>query len=84
MQTSNYAPGQRIEMLHMPDDPDPIPAGTCGTITAAGQLPFTHNGKPQFQLQVTWDNGRSLSCICPPDQIKILSPAEQTVCAAKT
>ena len=28
----NYPVGTRIRLLAMPDDPNPIPAGTCGTV----------------------------------------------------
>lgn len=42
--------GTRIRLLSMPDDPDPIPSGTEGTVTGG-------NGA---QMYVDWDNGRSL------------------------
>ena len=37
----HYPPGTRVRLLNMPDDPQPIPPGTTGTVVAvddAGQL----------------------------------------------
>ena len=53
--------GKRIKMISM-DDPDPILEGEMGTIIkldGAGQI------------QVKWDNGRSLSVIPEEDQFEI-------------
>ena len=33
----NYPVGTRIRLLAMPDDPNPIPAGTCGTVGGGGR-----------------------------------------------
>lgn len=66
--------GDRIKLVHMPNDPDPVPVGTMGTILKVVLLHF-HGEKNQTQLLVKWDNGRSLSCICPPDIVERI-PAE--------
>jgi hypothetical protein len=50
----------------MPDDPDPIPPGTTGTVTAVRQ-----NGT-WAQVDVNWDNGRTLMLVVPPDQVEVL------------
>jgi hypothetical protein len=60
--TAKNIDGKRIKMISM-DDPDPIEPGTMGTvikIDGAGQI------------QVKWDNGRSLSVIPEEDQFEIL------------
>jgi hypothetical protein len=59
-------PGDRIRLLAMPDDPDPIPPGTTGTVTAVRQ-----NGT-WAQVDVNWDNGRTLMLVVPPDQVEVL------------
>jgi hypothetical protein len=61
------AVGDRIELLHMGDDPDPIAPGTQGTVDHIGG---TING--QTQIGVDWDSGRSLMVLLPGDSIRIL------------
>jgi hypothetical protein len=48
--------GSRVRMIHMPSDPDPIKPGATGTVVVAtgGDFP---------QLQVAWDDGRSLALL---------------------
>ena len=62
-------PGDRIRLLAMPDDPDPVPPGTTGTITAVRQQ------GTWAQVDVDWDNGRKLMLAVPPDQFEILHHA---------
>ena len=60
--TAKNLDGKRIKMISM-DDPDPIEPGTMGTVIkldGAGQI------------QVKWDNGRTLSVIPEEDQFEIL------------
>jgi hypothetical protein len=59
-------PGDRIRLLAMPDDPDPIPPGTMGTVTAV--RPYG----TWAQVDVAWDNGRTLMLVVPPDQVEVL------------
>jgi len=59
--------GDRIRLLKMDNDPDPIPVGSEGTITGITKL--SHN---EMQIQVKWDSGRSLSVLLPPDKIEII------------
>jgi hypothetical protein len=65
------AVGDRVRLVHMSDDPDPIKAGSVGTVTFVTDLHF--RDMPQTQYGIAWDNGRSLSCICPPDTIEKVS-----------
>jgi hypothetical protein len=49
----------------MPDDPDPIPAGATGTVLAVTTGPYA-------QIDVDWDNGRSLSLVPGVDRFEII------------
>lgn len=66
-------PGDRIRLLAMPDDPDPIPIGEVGTV-----IEVTRHGDGKnawHQVDVEWDHGRSLMLTLPPDRIEILQDA---------
>lgn len=63
--------GDRIRLISMPNDPDPIPSGSLGTVVLVNPLHF--RDKTEVQLLVKWDNGRSLSCICPPDMVEVVT-----------
>ncbi|TWU38572.1 DUF4314 domain-containing protein [Novipirellula artificiosorum] len=54
-------PGDRIRLTSMTDDPDPIPTGTTGTVTGL------HLQNGWTQVDVDWENGRSLMLSIPPD-----------------
>ena len=67
----NLKAGDRIRVLSM-DDPDPIPAGTIGTVAAVyPQSDWT-------QVDVDWDGGRSLMLSIPPDQVQRIDASPQT------
>lgn len=57
-------PGDRIRLLEM-DDPDPIPVGATGTVVAV----YQHGD--WFQVDVDWDNGRTLMLTVPPDRVEV-------------
>lgn len=59
--------GDRIRLLHMgPDDPDPIPPGSEGTVDYV-------NADPDLgQIGVKWDNGRSLMLIPGVDHFAVI------------
>ena len=62
--------GDRIRLNYMPDDPNPIPSGTKGTVTNVNEVKMM---RPPFtQISVKWDNGRTLSLCVPPDSFTIL------------
>jgi len=62
-------PGDRIRLLAMHDDPDPIPVGQVGTVDGVAR----HGGKDAWdQIDVAWDNGRTLMLVWPPDRFEIV------------
>ena len=68
MMTTVPAVGDRIRLIHMPEDPDPIPAGSLGTVREI------HPQRGWTQVEVDWDNGRQLMLSLPDDVIEILGP----------
>lgn len=68
--TDQLHPGDRIRLLSMHCDPDPILAGTTGTVRS-----LTRHGCGTgvwYQIDVDWDSGRTLMLVVPPDQYEIL------------
>jgi hypothetical protein len=61
-------PGDRIRLVSMPDDPDPLPPGSTGTVTFVTPLA----GLGWTQVGVAWDNGRTLLLSIPPDRVEII------------
>lgn len=62
-------PGDRIRLVVMPQDPDPVQPGTTGTVAAI------RPHRTWTQVDVDWDNGRKLMLSVPPDQYEIISHA---------
>ena len=60
----HYPPGTRVRLLNMPDDPQPIPPGTTGTVVAVDDA---------GQLVMNWDNGRALSLLPGTDSFEVIS-----------
>lgn len=67
MNKERYPHGTRIELIHMGDDPNPIPDGTRGTVSAVDDIGtvFCH-----------FDNGRSLGLAYGEDSFRKLTPEE--------
>lgn len=63
----NYPPGTRLELIFMGNDPNPVPPGTRGTVELVNSL---------GDIEVNWDNGRSLSLIPGEDSFRKLTMAE--------
>ena len=59
--------GDRVRLLSMTDDPDPIPAGTTGKVVGV------YLRSDWTQVDVDWDNGRSLMLSIPPDRVAVIS-----------
>ena len=59
--------GDRIRLIHMPEDIDTVPTDSIGTVRAI----HPHDG--WTQVEVDWDNGRRLMLTLPDDCIEILS-----------
>lgn len=69
-------PGDRIRLLAMSDDPDPIAPGQLGTV-----LGVSHHGCGKdawCQIDVAWDNGRTLMLVSPPDQFEVVTDPQHT------
>jgi len=64
--------GDTIELVDMPDDPDPIPAGTRGKVREIS------SSYGQTYLSVDWDIRRSLTVILPVDTVKVIVKASPT------
>jgi hypothetical protein len=60
-------PGQRIRLIDMPMDPNPILPGSTGTVQWVASAPGG-----TVQIVVQWDNGRSLALSVPPDRFEVL------------
>ena len=72
---SGFAPGDRVRLVEMPNDPCPIEAGSEGTVERVSG-PFAKDGTRgfhgYFQLSIAWDSGRTLSCVVPPDRLTVI------------
>jgi hypothetical protein len=64
--TREINPGDRIRIIAMPDDPDPIPAGSEGVVVDVTEGPLA-------QVEVRWDCGRSLYLLPGVDRFELVS-----------
>ena len=67
MTSLNYPPGTRLELISMGKDPDPVPPGTRGTVERVNSY---------GDVEMSWDNGRSLSLIPGEDSFRKLTMEE--------
>ena len=63
-------PGDRIRLVEMLDDPNPVAVGALGTVRAVADIGVA--GKAEFHVAVDWDNGRTLSLVCPDDKFEVV------------
>ena len=63
--TTPIRSGDRIRLISMPDDPDPIPAGSTGTIESVTEGPLG-------QVWVRWDSSRTLALIPGVDRFEVI------------
>ena len=56
--------GTRIELVSMPNDPDPVPTGSRGTVL---------EGSSGGQMFVEWDNGRTLILLPGVDRYRVVN-----------
>jgi len=57
-----FVAGDRISLEAMSGDPDPIPRGSLGTVERCVSF------GDDWQVEVRWDSGRTLSLVMPPDR----------------
>ncbi len=62
--------GDRIRLIEMPDDPNPISPGSEGVV--AGMRRW-HALSTEIQIAVKWDSGRTLAMIHPIDKFEVIS-----------
>jgi hypothetical protein len=62
--------GDRIRLVRMRDDPHPIEAGQLGTVTSISR--HGAGADTWHQIDVAWDNGRTLMLVSPPDAFEII------------
>lgn len=55
--------GTRVKLIHMGNDPMPVPDGTLGTVEHIDDIGTIH---------VRWDNGRTLGLIPGEDQYEYI------------
>jgi hypothetical protein len=63
-------PGDRIRLVKMDFDPNPVAVGALGTVRAVADIGVA--GKVEFHIAVDWDDGRTLSLVCPEDKFEIV------------
>lgn len=64
-----YREGQRVRLLAMPNDPAPQDTGAEGTVVFSTFLDWP---TPYEQVHIMWDNGRTISCVVPPDELQVI------------
>ena len=63
-------PGDRIRLIKMSNDPNPIEPNTTGIVKKVGTVYMFG----EDHLDVQWDNGRSLSLLVGTDEFEVIEP----------
>jgi len=58
--------GQKIELLEMENDPNPIPRGTRGVVVGINSTCC----RGELSIEVIWENGRTLNLLYPEDKFR--------------
>jgi len=67
---TNVQIGDAIRLINMPEDPDPVPAGSTGIVTRVTEGTLA-------QIDVRWDDSsRSLSLVPGVDQFEVIEHAK--------
>jgi hypothetical protein len=69
--TTTIRGGDRIKLIAMADDPDPVPAGSTGTVESVTDGPLG-------QVWVRWDSGRSLALVPGVDRFEVIERGPET------
>jgi hypothetical protein len=65
-------PGDRIRLLAMPDDPNPIPVSPTAIVQRI--VPVHRSIEEAWdQVYVKWDSGRTLMLCIPPDVVEVVT-----------
>lgn len=71
--STELQPGDRVQITGtMPNDPDPLPVGTTGTVVRV--LVSSR------QADVDWDNGRTLLLLLDVDPYRVIARASRPTC----
>lgn len=62
-----YPNGTRIRLEAMNQEPNPVPCGTCGTVTGVDDIGTIH---------MAWDNGSSLGIVPGIDKFTVIDRKE--------
>lgn len=66
-------PGDRIRLINMPNDPNPIESGATGTVKEVNSVQMFG----EDQLIVDWDNGRSLGLLVGEDEFEVIERGQE-------
>jgi len=66
-------PGDRIRLIKMNNDPNPIEYGATGTVKEVNSIQMFG----EDQLVVDWDNGRGLNLIVGEDEFEVIEKGQE-------